>query len=250
MPAAILRTLCALIFAATLTTAPASAAPPDDIMTITFVRHAESEGNADGIMETAVPGSSLTHNGKVQAAAIAARLSRTEPDGIYSSNLDRAQQTAKYLADQLKENRKRAVGRRGGESLRPSVPVVVLPGLQEIEAGEFEGQPADLAGPPMYAVIDEWLKGNLTARIPGSVDGNDVVNRFNEAVLTIYASGDRKPVVFSHGGAIAVWTLKTVSNTQVDLIKSQPLYNTAYVVVQGNPTVGWRLLDWNGTKIA
>ena len=40
--------------------APASAAP---VITVTFVRHAESEGNAGGLIDTSVPGPSLTPKG-------------------------------------------------------------------------------------------------------------------------------------------------------------------------------------------
>ena len=57
------RTLAAvvvLVLAASVSAAPASAAP---VITITFVRHAESEANASGIIDTTVPGPSLTPKG-------------------------------------------------------------------------------------------------------------------------------------------------------------------------------------------
>jgi hypothetical protein len=79
MPAAMLRTLgalCALILATTLIAAPASAASQD--ITITFVRHGESEGNTSGLIDTTVPGPPLTALGEQQAKAVAQKLSHAK----------------------------------------------------------------------------------------------------------------------------------------------------------------------------
>ena len=43
--------------------------------------------------------------------------------------------------------------------------------------------------------------------------------------------------------------LANVANPPLDLAQSQPLPNTGYVVVRGNPQDGWTLLDWNATKL-
>jgi broad specificity phosphatase PhoE len=111
--------LAALLLAAGLTAAPASASPD---ITITFVRHGESHGNVSGAIDTLVPGPSLTPKGEQQAKEAAAELSRTPHDGVYASSMIRTQQTAQPLADQL------------------GLPIAVMPGLREIEAGDFEGQ--------------------------------------------------------------------------------------------------------------
>ena len=210
---------------------PAAWAAPDDVITLTLVRHAESVANADGVIDTAVPGTALTAHGAQQAKAVANKLSQGDPDGVFASSTIRTQQTAQYLADEMAEQ------------------VDVLPGLREIGAGIYEGQPQDVAGPAMYAVFNDWLSGKTDVRMPGSEGYFGFMDRFSGAVGSIYATGDRRPVAFSHGAAIAVWTLMTVSNPAFELFSSQPLPNTGYVVVQGNPTTGWRLVDWNGTKI-
>ena len=224
----VLGALFALVFAATLLAIPASASPND--ITITFVRHGESAGNASGAIDTSVPGPSLTPKGERQAKEIAAKLSRSPHDGVYASSMIRTQQTAQYLADELGE------------------PVVVLPGLREIEAGDFEGQLEQSAVEDYFQTIKQWLQGNLTARIPGSIDGDEFEARFGDAVNAIYRSGQRQPVAYSHGAAIATWTLMNTDNAPLDLLERQPLPNTGYVVVRGNPDDGWTLLDWNGTK--
>jgi len=218
----------ALLLAATVAPAPASAAP---VITITFVRHAESQANASGLIDTSVPGPSLTPKGEQQAKDAAVQLSQTPHDGIYASSMIRTQQTAQPLADELGQQ------------------IVILPGLREIEAGEFEGQPERDAGTGYLRPLEQWLKGDRNARIPGSIDGNEFDARFDEAVDAIYRSGQQRPVAFSHGAAITMWTMMNVANPPLELAQSQPLPNTGYVLVQGNPADGWRLLDWNGTKL-
>jgi broad specificity phosphatase PhoE len=217
--------------AALATGTPTASAAPDDVITLTLVRHAQSEANANGVIDTTVPGAPLTALGEQQAKDVAARLSTDDPDGVFASTMIRTQQTARYLADEM--------GRQ----------VVVLPGLREVGAGSYDGQPQDVAGTAMFAVMNDWLSGNTEARIGGSESGSEFLDRFSGAVKDIADTGERRPVAFSHGAAIALWILMSVSNPRFDLAESQPLPNTGYVVVQGNPTTGWRLVDWNGTKI-
>ena len=100
--------LAALLLAAGLTAAPASASPD---ITITFVRHGESEGNISGAIDTSVPGPSLTPKGEQQAKEDAAELSYIPHDGVNASSMIRTQQTAQPLADQL------------------GLPIAVMPGL-------------------------------------------------------------------------------------------------------------------------
>ena len=62
---------------------------------------------------------------------------------------------------------------------------------------------------------------------------NEFDARFDEAVDTIYRSGQQQPVAFWHGAAIAMWTMMNVNNSPLDLAQSQPLPNTGYGVVRG-----------------
>lgn len=56
--------LAALMLASSFVAASASASPE---ITVTFVRHGESEGNLSGFIDTSVPGPSLTPKGEQQA---------------------------------------------------------------------------------------------------------------------------------------------------------------------------------------
>ena len=224
-----LRRLLGVLVALAVATALLPMAPASarhyPFMTITFVRHGESEANAAGIVDTVIPGAPLTADGRSQAKQVAQSISGSFPDSVFSSPLLRTEQTAQYLADEVGE------------------PVQVLPGLREIDAGIYEGLPAhDASG--MFDILEGWVSGDRGARIPGSIDGNEFDARFDAAVQAIWDGGYSNPVAYSHGGAIWAWTMMNVDNAPVDL--KPDLGNTDYVVVRGNPTTGWTLVDWNG----
>jgi hypothetical protein len=48
------------------------------------------------------------------------------------------------------------------------------------------------------------------------------------------------------------WTIMNATNLtmaqKIDLLRSAPLDNTDYVVIEGNPEDGWKLLSWNGQQ--
>jgi broad specificity phosphatase PhoE len=221
------RAACAVVTAAVLG-ACGSTPPPPPSITLTFVRHAQSEGNASGLIDTTVPGPNITAEGEKQAQQVADELRGKDFDGIYASSMVRTQQTAAPLADELGEQ------------------VDVLPGLREIEAGWFEGTPEAAAASTYLLAPEQWLRGARDARIPGSVNGDEFNDDFTAAVQKIYDSGDTKPVAFSHGAAIMTWTQMNVRNTDDELMMSHPLPNVGEVVIEGNPVTGWTMVSWDG----
>jgi broad specificity phosphatase PhoE len=190
-------------------------------MTLTLVRHAQSEANAADIASTSVPGPPLTPAGLEQADKLANELSANRYDGVYASQMLRTQQTAAPMAKALGEQ------------------VTVLPGLNEISAGWFEGMPmSDTSGTYMLGP-ESWLKGDRRFGIPGSVNGN----QFNDAYTD---SGEDKPIAFSSGVAIMMWTLMNARNGNRNLLTDHPLPNAARVVLTGDPITGWTLKEWDG----
>lgn len=202
--------------------APQAAAHSDGVMTVTLVRHGESEANVAGIVATAIPGPPLTPLGEQQAKAAGVLHSDPVPDAVFASPLLRTRQTAQYLADDVGE------------------PVQIQDGLREVEGGVFENLPGDQAGGYLDA-IKAWTGGDRSARIPGSIDGYELDARFDSALDAIRIDGYTRPVVYSHGGAIVAWTMMNVDNPPAEI---KGLDNTGYVVVQGNPDIGWTLVDW------
>ena len=211
-------------------TVPAAAA---ELMRVTFVRHGESAGNASGLIDTSTPGPVLTLKGQQQARDVVGTLGDNNYDAIYASTMVRTQLTAAPMSQYLR------------------LPIEVLPGLQEVEAGIFEGTP-EAGAEHGYAKFPlAWaFQGNLNLRIPGSIDGNEFDARMDGALKNMYDNGDRNPVVFSHGAAIMFWTMINAQNLtleqKINLLRTARLGNTDYVVIEGNPEDGWTLVNWNG----
>jgi hypothetical protein len=76
--------------------------------------------------------------------------------------------------------------------------------------------------------------------------GDEFDARFDEAVQTIYDSGDLRPVAFSHSTATMVWVLMNETNPDISLYENNPIPNIGQIVVVGSPQGGWKLTDWDG----
>ncbi|WP_235892755.1 histidine phosphatase family protein [Mycolicibacterium hodleri] len=150
-----------------------------------------------------MPGPDFTALGLQQAQDVATALAAGGHDGIYASTMVWTQQTAAPLA------------------ALTSKPVVVLPGLQEIGYGA-----------PQLA----WTLGLRSIPILGSIDGNAFDAQVDRAVTSIYDSGVRNPVVFSHSATIMIWVMMNVGNPNPLLFLTHPLGNTESVTVIGTPT--------------
>jgi len=220
----------AVVLAATLILGACGSSPQARSITLTFIRHAQSEANASGIIDTSEPGPGLSPEGKGQAEQVAHQLARNNYDAVYASTMARAQQTAAPLAAEL--------GKR----------VEVLPGLQEINAGWFEGKPVSTAPTTYLLAPADWLNGDVQNSIPGSISGKVFNDRFTAAVQKIYDSGHSNPVVFAHLYSIEYWVLMNVKNAKDSLLTSHPLPNTGRVVITGNPSTGWTLVEWDGIR--
>nr|AWN00229.1 hypothetical protein [uncultured organism] len=236
MPRRALTALATVLSAVALLLGSALPAWAADSITLTWVRHGESYGNVAGAgIDTKVPGPDLTDLGEQQAAAIAQQLKNGGYDSIYVSNMIRTHQTAAPL-----------------EALLPGLPVHEEAGIHEISAGIFEGSPIDsgLGRIGYFLIPVAWTLGLRSLPIPGGETGNGFEARVNGAIADVIANGDTKPVLFSHGATIMVWTMMNVDNPDVLLMLTHPLGNTAVVVVTGNPEDGWKLQSWDGLTVS
>ncbi|OBI93308.1 hypothetical protein A5660_13820 [Mycobacterium alsense] len=221
--------------------------PSAPVIQIDFVRHGQSFGNAANLIDTAVPGPPLTQLGVDQANAIAGVLNGQGPfAGIFESQLIRAQQTAMPLAG------------------IPGMPAPqVLSGLNEINAGIFEGMPQIPAGLFYLVGPMSWTLGfPLMPNMGLGAQFNGVVfnQGFTGALQTMYANALANPAVlaangkvtevaFSSAFAIETGTLMNVDNPNPLLMLTHSLPNTGVVQIQGNPTDGWTLVSWDGVPV-
>lgn len=231
------RLLGIALISFTLLVGAAIPAAVAELMRVTFVRHGQSAGNASGLIDTSTPGPVLTQLGQTQARAVAERLGVNNYDAIYGSTMVRTQLTAAPMSQVLR------------------LPIQVLPGLQEIEAGVFEGTPESQAANGYAKFPLAWtFAGQRDLRIPGSINGHEFDARVDGALQAIYDNGDRNAVVFSHGGTIMFWTMMNAKNLtteqKLDLLRNYSLKNTDYVVIEGNAEDGWTLVNWNGQQFS
>jgi broad specificity phosphatase PhoE len=234
-----------LLSAAILSTGPPIAWADDGSIVLDFVRHGES-GDMTAI-NTMVPGPDLTGPGEIQASDLATSLQYSGIDEIWASTMVRSQETATPLAEML------------------SLPIQqpFLSGLNEIDAGIFEGAPTNVGDLPLGGALyllapALWTLGLTSVPELGSTDANGIVfdQRVDDAIQTIYASssaGDTD-AVFSHEGTIAIWTLMNVNNPDFALVlkelftTGELLPYTGQVVVDGSPG-DWTLVSWDGTPV-
>lgn len=207
---------------------------PAAAMTVTFVRHGESESNASHTIDNSIPGAHLTPLGQTQAAAVAAALAAggVDYDAIYASNMVRTTETAAPFA--------------AATGLTPTV----LPGFREINAGWFEGSSDTGLGGIGYVLAPAlWTLGARSVPVPGGGDGNAFDARMDAALQLVEDSGAQNPVVFSHAATIMFWTMMNVDNPDLGLMLRHRLGNTGIVVVEGSAEEGWTLKTWAGLPV-
>jgi broad specificity phosphatase PhoE len=152
------------------------------VTTILLARHGESDWNRAKRWQGHAD-RPLTERGREQAHALADRLAATELDAVYSSDLERARETAEIVA--------RSQG----------LDVHVLPELREVDVGSWSGLTRAEAERRFPDAFRRWAAGG-----EGWDDGEtyeQLSERVLRAIRTIAADhpGERVLVV-AHGGTI------------------------------------------------
>ncbi|MBN8233261.1 histidine phosphatase family protein [Corallococcus macrosporus] len=156
-------------------------------MTTEFIllRHGETEWNALGRLQGHL-NSSLSREGLRQADALAARLTTLPFQALYSSDLDRAVQTASRIAA------------RTGHDVQPDAR------LRERGLGILEGLTRAEAGERHPAVFSAYAEGHADYVVP---EGESASQRLRLALHCLQELGTRHPearvVVVTHGGVLS-----------------------------------------------
>jgi probable phosphoglycerate mutase len=162
--------------------------------TVWLVRHGESTWNALGLVQGYAAEPALTALGRAQAEQLAEQLAATLAGvpvaALYSSDLDRAVQTASPLATRL-----------GRDVVRDQR-------LRERSFGEVEGTPSRVL-PAAVAGIEGEQVSDADATAPGGESVRDLFRRvagFGDDVLApMVAEGTNGDVVVvAHGGVVRV----------------------------------------------
>ena len=141
-----------------------------------LIRHGQTPGNAEGryIGRTDEP---LSAEGRAAAARVKPDFS---PRLVYVSPLKRARETA--------------------ELLFPSAEQLVLPGLREMDFGDFEGRSAaELGSDPAYRA---WVDGWCLASCPNGEDRLSFQRRAVAAFVEALREAEDPAVFVVHGGVV------------------------------------------------
>lgn len=174
-----------------------------DQLTLHFVRHGETAGNAEKRFQ--FPDTPLSEQGLAQAAAVAETLRETtQANEIFSSDYRRTMQTA------------------GAIRLRTGLAIVEEPALRERNFGIARGQ--------LYADIGEdmlriWREPHF--RIEQGESWADVYDRVGAFLSTLRATPPaRELILVTHGGAMSV-ALSILGGTPIDKFEVMALENCA-----------------------
>lgn len=151
---------------------------------LTFIRHGETDWNRQQRFQGQID-VPLNATGHAQAARLAARLAGDVPDLLFSSDLQRARETAAPL------------------SAAWALPVAAVPGLREQSFGVLEGLDVPTiktAHPDLWA---QWLLHHGDFALPGGESLRQFHSRVMAAVQELVAShGGRRLAVVTHGGVL------------------------------------------------
>lgn len=180
---------------------------PQTLMTeLWLLRHGETEWNADGRVQGHID-VALSPKGIGQAFRVAERLAgmKVRFDGLYSSDLERARETARPIAQAL------------------GLQLVLEPRIREIDAGRLSGllraETAKLFPAYHLAIqLDPWY----TAR-PGGESMAEVAARFLDFAYSLPAG---RFLLVAHGGVVRA-ALKSLLEMQDDSWRRFNIANTS-----------------------
>ena len=127
----------------------------------------------------------LTEEGVKQAEKAAARLAGEQVGAVYASDLGRAAQTARIIAQ--RHNRS----------------VFLLPGLREVNFGLWEGKTYQEVREAYADSFNSWFDTPADILIPGGETFHQVKERACQAILEVVRKHEGETVIaVSHGGTI------------------------------------------------
>ncbi|WP_027363747.1 alpha-ribazole phosphatase [Desulfotruncus alcoholivorax] len=151
---------------------------------ILLIRHGETVWNKEAKLQgqTDIP---LSEKGIQQAVALSKRLSDRKIEAVYASSLSRAIRTAGFIAEPHHRQ------------------VQILPDLQELNFGNWEGLTFKEIQQNYSELSKTWWSKPLETRIPGGETLDELAKRSNRAIKDIVLKhNDQTVAVVAHGGTI------------------------------------------------
>ncbi|GEE00454.1 putative phosphoglycerate mutase [Gordonia spumicola] len=193
-----------------------------------LVRHGETTSNVMKILDTALPGASLTDFGARQGV----RFGLDHPEGsgavLAHSVANRARQTADMIASAWGSD------------------MVTVDGVHEIQVGDYEGRSDREAHEVFHDVVTRWHHGELDASLPGGESLEALHTRYLPTVDDLtskYIVGEGRDVyLVSHGAAIRLIAAH-LSGIDPEFAMANYLSNTGSVELDYTDGV-WTVHRW------
>src|SRR5258706_9255556 len=187
-------------------------------------RHGETEWNREGRWQ-GQGGPGLNEPGRGQARALAMRLSSLHVDALYTSDLDRARETAQIVAT--------ATG------LEP----VLDAGLREVDVGDWRGLTRDEVSRRDPDGYRRWLGGEA------GWNGGETYAEMHARVVAaverlVAASTGGRIAVISHGGAVRALAAHAVGLPKHDRLHIEGARNCSLTTLDFQ-AAGPRLVGYN-----
>lgn len=196
-----------------------------------FVRHGEAAGNRDGFTQTAT--TPLTETGHRQASLVAERFRNVPVEVVYASYMDRAQDTARYIAA-IKGQEVQTI-EHFHEFLKPTSvqgAAHISPEYQQYLAEEFSNY-----------TDPEW-------RCEDGENFADILERVAAGISFLEDAPEQHVVVTTHGRLlrfIAAYLILQKDLTAADELRmnhSFMMSNTGITLFEYDGEL-WRLVTWN-----
>ncbi|MEK6221351.1 MAG: histidine phosphatase family protein [Chloroflexota bacterium] len=189
-----------------------------------LVRHGETTANLNLTLQGQTDGQ-LTKVGIRQAELLAQHSKIFQANHIFSSDLTRAQHTAKIIAERL------------------TLPVQLSKILREWNIGELDGHPAQ----SLEAAISASKDSIADFTPPGGESLNDLRGRAENFLNSVRQKHQGQVlIVCSHGDFIRM-LLSVVLIQEIKQAIKQPLDNTSYTIVEHLESKTWQIKEINKT---
>lgn len=197
--------------------------------TLLFARHGETADNRRLVFQ-GQSGKALNALGRAQAKRLAERMRLHPPDVILASDLERAHETAKIVAE--------AVG----------LPIELDPELREVDVGSWTGKSHEEVRELYPDQWNAWANG-IDVRRGGGETYGELSERIERAVAraaTTYAG--KRVLLVSHGGSIKAYVAKLLGVSADGMRALAGVGNCGLTAIERDlRTHKSRLHAWNDT---
>lgn len=198
------------------------------------MRHGESTANLGREFSNSGWKHPLTERGVEQAHALARGLSGSDVEGVYSSPVMRAVQTAQILAGSL------------------HAPFEITEALREWSVGIYEGTTDPLGWELHRQVQDDWfIHQKLDSKMPGGESYRDIRERFIPFIEGLVRSDERPGrslVLVGHGGLYLAMLPAVLTNVDLVFARRHGFPYTAYAMAETRPE-GLYCVSWCGVSL-